>query len=119
LNVVNVSSASDGGVDLAADRLEALAPQQLRAAREARLRAEHVLRAPGARLRADVLVRDEAVHEVGGPAALLDVAGDRADRRIAEVAHHPAQRADVKITSASMTGTASYQPSLRIVRSRG
>ena len=66
---------------------------QLRAAGQARLRAEHVLRAAGAGLRVDVLVGDEAVQVVRRPAALLDVGGDRADRRVAEVPHHPAQRA--------------------------
>ena len=48
-NVVTVSSASDEVSMTPADRLEARARDQLRAARQARERAEHVLRRAGPR----------------------------------------------------------------------
>ena len=54
-------------VDLAADPLQRLAADQLRAAGEAGLDAEHVLSATGGGLRGDVLEGDEAV-QVGGRA---------------------------------------------------
>ena len=118
LNVVNGVLGEGRGVDLAADRLEALAADQLRAAGEAGLGPEHVLRAARRRLRGDVLEGDEAVQEVGRAAALLDVGGDRAHLRVARGgASCAAASAPVKITSASMIITASYQSSARIRRS--
>src|SRR5204862_6867523 len=67
------------GVDLAPDRLQARALDQLRAAGQAGLGAEQVLGPSGAGLGGDVLEGDEPVQVVLGPAALADVAAHGAD----------------------------------------
>ena len=78
------------GVDSPADALERLARDQLRAAGEARLGAEDVLRAPGRRLRGDVLEGDEPVQVRRGSLPSLMYAVTAPISGVGEVAsHHP------------------------------
>ena len=56
------------------------------------MNAKDVLRASRGGLRGDVLVGDEPIHPVRGPAALLDVRRGGADLGIGQMPRHPPQR---------------------------
>ena len=72
-------------VDPTADRLQARPREQLGAAGETRLRAEHVLRAAGGRLRGHVLERHEAVEVILRAAAQCRRSPHRRPRRRSDV----------------------------------